>query len=95
MISYIGFLFFLVSVEQYTDYYMYQSIFILAAGLDISGDEPYYPINDQKNTDMYRKYAKEARNQDKIIFGGRLGMYQYFDMDKVIGAALYSVSKNL
>ena len=59
------------------------------------GDEPYYPINDQKNTDMYRKYAKEARNQEKVIFGGRLGMYQYFDMDKVIGAALYSVTKNL
>ena len=58
-------------------------------------NEPYYPVNDKKNNEMYRKYAKEARSQDKVIFGGRLGMYQYFDMDKIIAAALYSVSKNI
>lgn len=58
-------------------------------------NEPYYPVNDKKNNEMYRKYAKEARSHDKVIFGGRLGMYQYFDMDKVIAAALYSVSKNI
>lgn len=52
------------------------------------GMEPYYPINDEKNTGLYAKYAELAKNEDKVIFGGRLGMYKYFDMDKVIEAAL-------
>lgn len=52
------------------------------------GMEPYYPVNDEKNSALYRKYLELARQQDKVIFGGRLGSYQYFDMDKVISAAL-------
>ena len=52
------------------------------------GDEPYYPMNDEKNNALYVKYKELADEQDKVIFGGRLGMYQYFDMDKVIEEAL-------
>lgn len=52
------------------------------------GDEPYYPVNDKKNSDLYNKYKSLADNQDKIIFGGRLGEYKYYDMDAVIAAAL-------
>lgn len=52
------------------------------------GMEPFYPINDERNTNLYNKYAELAATQDKVIFGGRLGMYKYFDMDKVIEAAL-------
>ena len=52
------------------------------------GDEPYYPMNDEKNNALYAKYKELADEQDKVIFGGRLGMYQYFDMDKVIEEAL-------
>lgn len=57
------------------------------------GDEPYYPINDEKNTALYGKYEELAARQPEIIFGGRLGMYRYFDMDKVIAAALTAVRK--
>jgi UDP-galactopyranose mutase len=52
------------------------------------GDEAYYPINDEKNTKLYEKYKELASKEDKVIFGGRLGHYKYYDMDKVIAAAL-------
>lgn len=52
------------------------------------GDEPYYPVNDEKNSRLYEEYKKLAEKKSNIIFGGRLGMYKYFDMDKVIRAAL-------
>lgn len=52
------------------------------------GDEPYYPINDAQNSSLYAKYKALAEEQDKVIFGGRLGEYRYYDMDQVIAAAL-------
>lgn len=51
------------------------------------GDEPYYPVNDQKNNLLYKKYRKLADKSDKVVFGGRLGMYRYYDMHQVIEAA--------
>lgn len=52
------------------------------------GDEPYYPVNDDKNGELYKKYQKLAETEEKVIFGGRLGEYKYYDMDQVIAAAL-------
>lgn len=52
------------------------------------GDEPYYAVNDDKNSALYQKYKALADQQNKVIFGGRLGMYRYFDMDDTIMAAL-------
>lgn len=52
------------------------------------GDDPYYPINDDKNTALYEKYAALAAKEQRVLFGGRLGQYKYYDMDKVIRAAL-------
>ena len=52
------------------------------------GTEPYYPINDDRNSKLYEKYEKLAENEKNVIFGGRLGQYKYYDMDKVIEAAL-------
>lgn len=52
------------------------------------GDEPYYPMNDEKNNALYEKYKALAEREDKVIFGGRLGMYRYFDMHNVIEEAL-------
>jgi UDP-galactopyranose mutase len=52
------------------------------------GDEPYYPVNDEKNGQLYQEYKKLAEADDKVIFGGRLGEYKYYDMDAVIAAAL-------
>ena len=52
------------------------------------GDEPYYPVNDEKNGKLYLKYKELADKEDKVIFGGRLGQYKYFDMDDVIDSAL-------
>ncbi|EGP4965763.1 UDP-galactopyranose mutase [Enterococcus faecium] len=52
------------------------------------GDEPYYPVNDDKNNDLYQKYKDLADKEGKVIFGGRLGMYKYFDMHMVIAEAL-------
>lgn len=52
------------------------------------GDEPYYPVNDEKNSVLYSKYRKLADQESKVIFGGRLGEYKYYDMDAVIAAAL-------
>ena len=52
------------------------------------GDEPYYPVNDEKNNALYAKYQELAKQESKVIFGGRLGEYKYYDMDAVIAAAL-------
>lgn len=52
------------------------------------GDEPYYPVNDEKNTELYGRYKKLADAENGVIFGGRLGEYRYYDMDEVISAAL-------
>ncbi len=52
------------------------------------GDEPYYPVNDEKNNALYLKYRELAAKEEKVLFGGRLGQYKYYDMDKVIAAAL-------
>ena len=52
------------------------------------GMEPYYPVNDAKNSELYAEYKKLAETEKNVIFGGRLGSYQYYDMDKVVGAAL-------
>ena len=52
------------------------------------GDEPYYPVNDEKNSALYAKYKALAEREGKVIFGGRLGEYKYYDMDAVIAAAL-------
>ena len=59
------------------------------------GDEPYYPVNNQQNNDLYERYKKLAQDEDRLIVGGRLGMYKYFDMDKTIEAALAVVEKEL
>ena len=55
------------------------------------GDEPYYPVNDEKNGSLFAKYKELADKESKVIFGGRLGEYKYYDMDKVIIAALDTV----
>ncbi len=52
------------------------------------GDEPYYPVNNDRNNDLYEQYKKLAESEGNVIFGGRLGQYKYYDMDKVIAAAL-------
>lgn len=52
------------------------------------GDEPYYPVNDMKNSKLYAKYKKLADAEEKVVFGGRLGEYKYYDMDQVIASAL-------
>ena len=52
------------------------------------GMEPYYPINDEENSTLYKKYAELAKSQPNVLFGGRLGQYKYYDMDKVILEAL-------
>ena len=59
------------------------------------GVEPYYPVNNDANNDLYNKYAELAKSQPNVIFGGRLGQYKYYDMDKVIVQALDVVSKEL
>ena len=59
------------------------------------GDEPYYPINDERNNSLFAKYKKLAENYTNVIFGGRLGNYKYYDMDKVIAAALETVKNEL
>lgn len=52
------------------------------------GDEPYYPVNDEKNTNLFNRYKALAENEQNVIFGGRLGEYKYYDMDQVIMASL-------
>ena len=59
------------------------------------GDEPHYPMNDDKNNALYQKYLEKAKSERKVIFGGRLGMYKYFDMHNVIAAALECVKEEL
>ena len=59
------------------------------------GDEPYYPVNDAKNGALYAEYKKLADAEPKVIFGGRLGEYKYYDMDKVIEVALDVAAKEL
>ena len=59
------------------------------------GDEPYYPLNDDRNNELYTKYKKLADEEDNIIFGGRLGLYKYYDMHDIIGEALKCVKKNI
>ena len=57
------------------------------------GDEPYYPVNDEKNGAIYEAYRQKTLEQDKVIFGGRLGEYKYYDMDRVIEAALHKAKE--
>ena len=52
------------------------------------GDEPYYPVNDEKNNKLYQEYKKMSEKEEKVIFGGRLGEYKYYDMDVTIRSAL-------
>ncbi len=52
------------------------------------GDEPYYPMNDEKNIRLYEKYRELACREGNVIFGGRLGQYKYYDMDDTVEAAL-------
>lgn len=59
------------------------------------GDEPYYPVNDERNGDLYLKYKELADQEKNIIFGGRLGEYKYYDMDAVIESALSMCEKEL
>lgn len=57
------------------------------------GDEPYYPVNNKKNDELYLKYKELADKEEKVIFGGRLGEYKYYDMDKVIEKVLKELKK--
>ena len=59
------------------------------------GDEPYYPVNDEENNALYQKYRELADAEEKVVFGGRLGTYKYYDMDRVIEAALMAAQKEL
>ncbi len=59
------------------------------------GVEPYYPVNNDKNNAVYQQYANKANTESNVVFGGRLGQYKYYDMDKVVAAALESVKEEL
>ena len=59
------------------------------------GDEPYYPMNDEKNNVVYAQYLEKAKSEERVIFGGRLGMYKYFDMHQVVEEALRCVKENI
>lgn len=59
------------------------------------GEEAYYPVNDDKNQKLYQKYLDLAKQENNVIFGGRLGEYKYYDMDKVIESVLNLVKKEL
>lgn len=59
------------------------------------GDEPYYPVNDEKNSKLYAEYKALAQAEKKVVFGGRLGEYQYYDMDAVIASALARAEREL
>ena len=56
--------------------------------VSIVPNEPYYPVNDEKNSSLYSQYKMLAEKEEKVLFGGRLGEYKYYDMDQVIAAAL-------
>lgn len=60
-----------------------------------TGDEPYYPVNDEKNNNLYLKYKSLAEKEQRVIFGGRLGEYKYYDMDIVIEKALLKAKSEL
>ena len=57
------------------------------------GMEPYYPVNDEKNNELFHAYRELAEKEENVVFGGRLGSYKYYDMDKVIAAALEQLEK--
>ena len=59
------------------------------------GDEPYYTVNDEKNDQLYQRYAALAEREPDVLFGGRLGEYKYYDMDKVIASALGFAAREL
>ena len=59
------------------------------------GDEPYYPINDGRNSELYAEYEKLAKQEGDVVFAGRLGGYKYYDMDKAIDAAFDLVKDEL
>ena len=59
------------------------------------GMEAYYPVNDERNNALYLKYQEMAQKEEHVLFGGRLGMYKYFDMDKVIEEALGLVEQEV
>ena len=59
------------------------------------GDEPYYPVNDEKNSALYAEYRKLADAEEGVLFGGRLGEYKYYDMDQVIARALELAAEEL
>lgn len=59
------------------------------------GDEPYYPVNNEKNSARYKEYKKLTETEKKVIFGGRLGEYKYYDMDAVIASALETCQREL
>lgn len=59
------------------------------------GDEPYYPVNDEKNSKLYQEYKKLAEEETNVVFGGRLGEYKYYDMDAVIDSVLRMSEKEL
>ena len=61
----------------------------------VQGKEPYYPINNDRNNEIYEKYKKLAKKENNVIFGGRLGEYKYYDMHKVIERALNCVKNNI
>lgn len=61
----------------------------------VKGEEPFYPINNEKNDALYERYLQLAQTRPDVIFGGRLGQYRYFDMDKVISGALETVNREL
>ncbi|WP_138261902.1 UDP-galactopyranose mutase [[Clostridium] hylemonae] len=59
------------------------------------GDEPYYPVNNERNNLLYEKYAREAAEEEKVIFGGRLGRYKYYDMHHIVAEVLKCAEENL
>lgn len=59
------------------------------------GDEPYYPVNNERNNQLYEKYASAAAQEEKVIFGGRLGKYKYYDMHHIVAEALACARQNL
>lgn len=60
-----------------------------------AGDEPYYPVNNERNDKLFGEYGKLAAKEPNVLFGGRLGQYKYYDMDKVIAAALAMAEKEI
>lgn len=66
-----------------------------SSSLEETGSEPYYPINDERNNELFDRYQELAKKEKNVIFGGRLGAYKYYDMDRVIEAALQAVEAEL